>query len=256
MDQKDKVISLGEDERDRAVEALLARSDVYKLLSLGFLYPDKELLALLEGSDLLEDIGEFLPDQVQGIESLISIVSGLPLSEVEAEHRKIFGVGSISKDCPPYETEYGGMHVFMQSNELGDICGFYGAFGLDSSENVKERPDHISIELEFMYFLTYKEAYALRYDHGEEKLGLIKDAQKRFMKEHLAKWIPVFSDFVSKGADTVFYKELALLLKEFIASECRLLGVKPRTDQIFLKSPGYEPGTFSCSDTPESGIPI
>jgi TorA maturation chaperone TorD len=45
------------------------------------------------------------------------------------------------------------------------------------------------------------------------------EQQKRFLEEHLRKWIPEYCNKIYKHAKTVFYKELANLLKEFILSE-------------------------------------
>ena len=94
-----------------------------------------------------------------------------------AEFSRIFG-HSVSNECPPYETEYGKSHVFQKSQGLGDIAGFYKAFGLEASDKAKERHDHISIELEFMYFLIFKENYARENSRAEES-DICKDAQKK-----------------------------------------------------------------------------
>ena len=38
----------------------------------------------------------------------------------------------MSKECPLYETQFGAAQVFQQVHELGDIQGFYKAFGVDT----------------------------------------------------------------------------------------------------------------------------
>ena len=52
---------------------------------------------------------------------------------------------------------------------MGDIAGFYKAFGVELSKDIHERLDHLSVEFEFMHFLAYKESYSRCHD-GAEKL--------------------------------------------------------------------------------------
>src|SRR5207245_10349649 len=82
---------------------------------------------------------------------------------------------------------------------MGDIAGYYKAFGLELAEVVHERLDHISVELEFLHFLAYKESYALCHD-GEEKLQVVVDAAEKFVRDHIGRWAPLFADMASKKA--------------------------------------------------------
>ena len=74
------------------------------------------------------------------------------LSDLQSEHRRVFS-NVITLDCPPYETLFGNDHVFAQSHVMGDIAGFYKAFGVELSKDIHERLDHLSVEFEFMHFL-------------------------------------------------------------------------------------------------------
>lgn len=110
---------------------------------------------------------------------------------LEKEYLSVFG-HIISTDCPPYETEYDQAHVFQKSQTLADLSTFYQAFGVGLNPDLKERLDHISVEMEFMSLLTAKEAYAYLHDHGEDKAALCQRAQKGFLATHLAVWIKTF----------------------------------------------------------------
>ena len=85
-----------------------------------------------------------------------------------------------------------------------DVQAFYTKTGLVIDEEINLIQDHISVELLFM-------SYLIENDFIEQ--------QKRFLEEHLRKWIPEYCNKIYKHAKTVFYKELANLLKEFILSE-------------------------------------
>ncbi len=206
--------------RDEAV----ARATVYQFLSRCFLYPDSILATWLEDSAYREQVGEFLrsltPD-ASPTDRISALAARNPaLSE---EFVRLFGHVD-SSGCPPCETRYGGREVFRQTQELADIAGFYRAFGLEVSGRGAERLDHITVELEFMHYLTFKEAYALTH-HGEDKAHICREAQETFLREHLGCWVPTFCRLLAKAAGGGFYHTLAALTEQFIGSECCRLGI-------------------------------
>jgi Uncharacterized component of anaerobic dehydrogenases len=162
---------------------------------------------------------------------------------LQSEYQRIVG-HTMSKECPLYETQYGASQVFQQVQELGDIQGFYRAFGLDTSEIEKERCDHVSVELEFMHFLLYKQAYAME-NHGDEKTQICVDAQKKFLKEHIGKWVPLFSVLFARKAGEGFYRAVSALTKEFLRLEIKLMGVKT---EIYKESDLNQEAVAGASD--------
>ena len=249
-----------------AVERALSRSKLYLLLSWSFLFPeDDEFLDYLQS-------GEFVEDGRLALESLQKALDGQgsgehdePLSaishhldaveqwvnsegsnwniqDLRDDHRRVFS-NVISLDCPPYETLFGNDHVFGQSYTMGDIAGFYSAFGLQLSQDLHERLDHLSVELEFVHYLAYKESYAILHD-GPEKLQTVVDAEKKFVKEHVGRWVPLFSGMLKKKADFGFYKILAEFTADWIAFEVGYLGVTPQP----YSETDYRPANFLNPD--------
>ena len=233
--------SPGDIDRDRKIERALIRARIYQLLSSALLYPEEELLSALKEGTFFEELGASISYLLDGkeergdvlwaaIESLKEIIkaeiTGHPLSDFQEKYIRVFG-HIAGKDCPPYETQYGVEHIFQKTQELGDIAGFYRAFGLEVSDTLKERLDHISVELEFMHFLAVKEAYALK-NHSSEKVQVCVDAQKKFMREHLGMWGPLFAILLGKKAGKGFYKDLSEVVGGFLAWDVANLGVKPK----------------------------
>jgi DMSO reductase family type II enzyme chaperone len=226
----------------------LLRSHVYRLLAQGFLYPQESLMELAQQREKWVAIGEELdeltaPNGASGngdfvilnnkprivlserVAAVVDALQGMELPALRYEYETLFG-HVVSKDCPPYETNYGRAHIFMQAQQLSDIAAFYRAFSMDVSDAVKERVDHIGIELEFMHFLTYKEAYAHQH-HGEEQAQICVDAQQKFLREHLGRWAPVLARMMQRQTSHGVYSALAALLEDFLSVDCRTLGVRP-----------------------------
>src|SRR3989304_1633468 len=179
-----------------AAEAL-ARSAVYRFLSRAFLPPEDGLETMRtegdEAAGLLRrhlSVGESAAAaEVAG--RLLAATDGAALRE---EYYHIFG-HQISRDCPVYETQYDAGHVFQQAQQLADIAGFYLAFGLEVAEGVGERADHVSLELEFMQALTFREAYA-RTHHGDGiGDGLLRDPRIEFTLP-LPPYLPILARLV------------------------------------------------------------
>lgn len=249
-----------------AVERALNRSKIYLLFSWSLLYPeDEEFLDYLQCGEFVEDgraaldglrlaldgVGgdravqkiALMKKQFDQIEKLVSAECvNWQIGDLQTEHRRVF-TNVITLDCPPYETLFGNDHVFAQSHVMGDIAGFYKAFGVELSKDVHERLDHLSVELEFMHFLTYKESYSRCHD-GIDKTEIVVDAQKKFVKNHIGRWVPLFCRMLAKKSDTGLFKLIADCMSEWMDFEVAFLGV---TVQPYSEA-DYRPATFNAPE--------
>jgi TorA maturation chaperone TorD len=249
-----------------AVERALNRSKLYLLVSWSLLYPeDDEFLDYVQCGEFVEDgraaidaldvaldgIGGerakqklvLLRKQFDQIEKVVaSECVNWQLNDLQAEHRRVFS-NVITLDCPPYETLFGNDHVFAQSQVMGDIAGFYRAFGVELSKDIHERLDHLSVEFEFMHFLAYKESYSRCHD-GADKTQIVLDAQKKFVKNHIGRWVPLFCRMLVKKADSGLYRHVADLMAEWMDFEAAFLGVIPQS----YSETDYRPATFNSPE--------
>lgn len=226
-------------------ERVLARSAVYRLLSQALVYPVEEELAALRGVDLPQarDAAKLLPARLTPLLSALEgSLAGVDALTLQAEHRRVFS-HVMSVDCPPCETFYTARHIFQETQDLSDIGGFYKAFGLQMAD--KARLDHITVELEFMHFLAYKEAYALA-NHGAGRARLCRAVQRKFMQDHLGRWGGRFARLLANKADGGYFAGVAALLEAFLAAETRFLRARPEDvseSQLWRQTGGEE---FSC----------
>lgn len=193
------------------------------------------------------DIGRRIEENAKRAKAYRDLSRRLLIPEEEglqSEYVRLFG-HALSPDCPPYETHYGTRHVFQQTRELADISGFYRAFGVEPSDSGHERADHIAVELEFMGYLAVKEAHALETGRSEEA-SLCRDAQKKFMEDHLGRWGEDFAARLSQKSSG-HYGRLADSLQELIQLECRSLGAAPKkVSHVGFGPPEASEPCFPC----------
>ncbi|MCG3154693.1 MAG: hypothetical protein DKINENOH_01287 [bacterium] len=215
------------------IDLALCRSAMYEALALGFGAPTPATIARLiaerQNRDLAE-IAAMLQSNSQSEESdgLAACVRQLRLcadarafESLQISHRRLFG-HTAHPPAPPYETEYGEEALFQQPQELGDIAGFYQAFGL--KVNAFERVDHVRCECEFLCFLSRKEAHALE-ENAAEMLQQTRRAQRLFLKDHFGRFVPAFTKLLQREAPESFYAALGSFCHEFARLECGRFGI-------------------------------
>jgi nitrate reductase assembly molybdenum cofactor insertion protein NarJ len=227
------------------IEQIIRRLQAYYFLSNAFLYPQTSWLEELpEAQRILDALG--VPSSQEIMEAALSI----DLAALQAQYREAFGL--TGSQC--YETEFGLPHEFRQSQELADIAGFYRAFGFQAGGSRHERPDHLAAELEFMYLLALKEAYAL--ENGlVEQAGICQQAQCAFLRDHLGRWVGLFNASLRQSSETrlgvsandSLYLDLAQLAQEFIASELQRLGLQLEEGSLPEMKPTPFNPDFSCA---------
>ena len=117
---------------------------------------------------------------------------------------------------------YGSVWLERQETLMGEstvaVLELYKEGGFEMDEEFRELPDHIAAELEFLYLLIYRENEAHQY--GKPEVLAAKAAlRRRFLDEHLGRWIGPFTAAVSTGAQTGYYRHLADITDRFVRME-------------------------------------
>ncbi|MCH8289459.1 MAG: molecular chaperone TorD family protein, partial [Candidatus Marinimicrobia bacterium] len=206
----------------------LCRSGIYEALTLGFRPPVKEtfrrLISKERNSMLAKLVSIIDEDLVDDVSKLAVEMNAKMEDKLKRKYDNLFG-HSARSSVPPYETEFGDKNLFQQPHQLADISGFLIAFGLELNVAKHERIDHVACELEFMCFLTRKEAYAIQ----NKKSAMLKEtlkAERSFLKDHLARFTPTFSHLCIKEDQGGFYGNLGKLLRNFVQIECARFDLK------------------------------
>ena len=197
-----------------AEEAMTAaRSRLYRLLADGFAYPDRTLFACLNSGRYRDDIEESRHALTYDVEAdLDGLVASGRYIDFQADYLRLFEVGLGVPPCPLYSGLYrGGRKAVME-----ELTRFYNFFGLSVELGAGELPDHLTTELEFMHFLTFKELVTLSRD--EDALPY-RRAQADFLERQLTSWLPALETRLAPLDPPPFYVALVWLTKAFTQAE-------------------------------------
>jgi DMSO reductase family type II enzyme chaperone len=229
----------------------LCRSAVYEALALGFRVPTRETVHRLIDENQnqgLADIAAILDEGSEGLSSQVRKfreTSDVQVLETLTDAYRYYFGHTAHPEVPPYETEYGEETLFQQPQQLGDLAGFYNAFGLQLNSSEHERADHISCELEFLAFLARKEAYALQ-QGDQTMLEETRRAQKLFLKDHLARFVPAFANRLSRQNPDGFYAVLGKVCYQFVVMECDRFGISPGPEHLRFRPALQQNECFTC----------
>jgi TorA maturation chaperone TorD len=222
----------------------LARTAVWGALAEAFRRPGGEPTGLLDE----------LPGAaaVLGVDGRELAAAPRGAAELREAYDAIFG-HVVRGPCPAYEGEYGEPKGHRFAHEIGDVTGFYNAFGVGPSRAHPERADHISVECEFMAFLALKEACAAE-AHGPDKADLCRDASRKFLEEHLGRFGRALAGRVRRRARSPFYAAAATLLDAAIVSEAGRLGAAAGPEDLPLRGDAGTPddACVRCGAAPET----
>lgn len=212
------------------VSVAAARGDMYRFLSAAFLEPPgKVLLAPFLADGFLEEIEEVF--KASPVDDLRQFVQGFQgdYEALDQEFQNLFMV-PLGRNVTPYEAVYRDEREIDGARVRGLLMGpstlavkqLYREAGAAISEDFKDLPDHVGLELACMEFLCRAEAQAWdREDLAE--VQRVRDFERRLLQEHLLQWVPALCGRIRERAAGPFYRGIARLTEAYLAQEADAL---------------------------------
>ncbi|MDH4163754.1 MAG: molecular chaperone TorD family protein [Nitrospirota bacterium] len=193
-----------------------ARSDCYKLLAACFYQPQK---AMLLDENVFAMLGDLLtricPDAELFSKKMAESLMRYDEEALLVEYARLF-LGPNELLAPPYGAVYLDKGGILMGESTAKAVDFYKAEGLSMDQHYYNLPDHITAELEFMHYLTYREVEALE-KNDTEKARYCLDRREAFMLTCLGSWVAPFCEKIKQGTDNEFYRALADCLSVFLS---------------------------------------
>ena len=200
------------------------RGDCYRMLAACF-YPPGDKILLEE--DLVGNLSAALrrtcPEAQGWADEMESSRRQAGNQELAVDHARLF-VGPFGLKAAPYGSLYLDGDGKVMGNSTMRVVQIYEQEGLELDGEFAELPDHVAVELEFLYYLIYR-AVGESEEGEAERSGRSVAAQRAFLSEFLLPWLEPFCGRIKEEAATVFYRALA---------DCVL--VFARRDQEYLES--------------------
>ena len=148
-------------------------------------------------------------EYARDLEDLLSVFVERELDDLKREYSGLFEVGSDGPPVPIRED----LQTGQRGGTREDLVRFYNYFNYSLAEKFAWAPDHLSVQLEFMHFLCFREASA------DDNALSYQLAQADFTQRHLLKWVPKFAASVEVNRPDSLYNGVVQLLNDFLSRD-------------------------------------
>lgn len=198
------------------LESLRGESYLYNLLRQLYLAePTKEVVAdmaridapqgtdpVTQGIRLLSEAAKKNGEELDWLDCLAVEYAGLFL-------------GPVKPRAIPYASFYLSESRELMTDETIEVRKRYLEGGMALKDLYRFPDDHIGVELEFLFHLTGEIIDRLEQSKPDEATNLLA-MRNAFIQEHMARWVPSFTENIIESTNEDFYRGAASLLRGMV----------------------------------------
>ncbi len=176
-----------------------------------------EALPPVDLPELAEPLQARLPYSFD-LRPLARVAASLEAADAEGlaiDYSGLFEVGSSGAPVPLREE----LSATATDKAKEETLRFYDHFGYSLTEDRQWAPDHLSVQLEFMHFLSFKESQ----EEDPEHLASYRLGQRDYLERHLCRWVPPLLASVEAQAKERYWVEVLSALATFLNSDAAWL---------------------------------
>jgi TorA maturation chaperone TorD len=192
-----------------------AQEDLCRYLSACFYEPT--VMFAEEGmfDSMRKAAGRLSVDLAEHARRLGEAFAGDDLQTLLVDYTRLF-LGPVNPRATPYGSFWlSGESALMQDSTVA-VLDLYRQGGFELDEGFRDLPDHIAVELEFLYVLTFR-LHQVQRDADLAATASLIELRERFLGAHLGRWVGRFTSAMQQGAETRFYRTLAELTRLWVA---------------------------------------
>jgi len=178
---------------------------------------------------MLVEVDEVFLDTIEKDEDLLALFPNyktwdkrkeLSRKELVNEYYNVDFTNLFLMHLVPYESFYTRDDQMIESGGDNPVLELYNEldFSVELDKARVVSPDHMGVELEFMYMLSVATLNALQSDDKDALCELFQ-VQRAFLKEHLLEWAPLFLINAKRESRTPLYHDGTELTLEFLLSD-------------------------------------
>ena len=198
-------------------DAAAAREDLCRFLAGCYYEPGAEFAQERLFESMLAAAQRIGPELAAPAQRLGAAFAAADLQDLLVDYTRLF-LGSPQALAQPYASVWlTGEPGLMQDSTLA-LLKLYERGGFEIDPGFRDLPDHVAVELEFLYLLTFQHNQAVA--RGDTAaLQAVEKLRTEFLSTHLGRWLQPFTVALHEHAQCSFYRELAALTELFVRLE-------------------------------------
>ena len=195
----------------------LARQELCRFLAGCFYEPGAEFAEERLFESILGAAQRISPELAAHALRLGQAFAAASLQDLLVDYTRLF-LGAPQALANPYASVWlTGEPELMQDSAM-ELLKLYEQGGFEIDPEFRDLPDHVAVELEFLYLLSYQQNQALA-SGDDPALQAVAVLRTAFLVGHLGRWLGGFILAVHDHAQCEFYRELAELTELFVRLE-------------------------------------
>lgn len=198
-------------------DVAVAREDLCRFLAGCYYEPGPEFVEERLFDSMLAAAQRIDPELAEHARRLGQAFAASGLQELLVDYTRLF-LGVPQALAKPYSSVWlTGQPELMQDSAM-ELLRLYAQGGFEIDPAFGDLPDHVAVELEFLYLLTYQQNQA-RARGDDQALQAVELLRSAFLVGHLGRWLGPFILAVHDHAECLFYRELAEFTELFVRLE-------------------------------------
>lgn len=195
----------------------LARQDLCRFLAGCYYEPGPEFAEERLFESILSAAQRISPELAEHAQRLGQAFAATPLQDLLVDYTRLF-LGAPHALAKPYASVWLTNDPELMQGSAMELLKLYEQGGFEIDPEFRDLPDHVAVELEFLYLLSYQQnqATATGYEPALQALASLRTA---FLIGHLGRWLGPFILAVHDHAECEFYRELAEFTELFVRLE-------------------------------------
>lgn len=195
----------------------LARQELCRFLAGCYYEPGPEFAEERLFDSILAAAQRISPDLADHAQRLGRAFAAASLQDLLVDYTRLF-LGAPQALAKPYASVWlTGDPELMQDSAM-ELLKLYEQGGFEIDPEFRDLPDHVAVELEFLYLLTFQQNQAVA-TADDQALQAVEVLRTAFLVGHLGRWLGPFILAVHDHAQCEFYRELAEITELFVRLE-------------------------------------